>query len=280
MKPKSETASSAKLTASKVSDSIRSQECDAKPSPQARKQEKIIERVRELTSASFPAFMAEAIHDAVRTGLRVTNKQEEEAKGHRLYCNAEYHFARMTGEGAHLVPLLYGVSLRLANESKNFHISLQSIAHFLNLKEDNMYGAASLLVASGFWRLIERQRGKPSSYRPLKHSEWAERCGGDDWWDASRQAYVKVGKYCTVKAQFPFNESSSERTFGQKLFGITGETYFAGVLKGWLKLGTAEQLQAWAKDFMLEDAGRDDGLPRRVRLGNHFQAASSRLTQK
>jgi hypothetical protein len=278
MKPKSETASSAKLTASRVSDSIKSEECDAKPSPQQRKKEKIVERVRELSGTTFPFFMAEAVHDAARTGMRVTDKEEEEAKGYHVHCSSEYHFARMTGKGVHLVPLLYSVSLRIAKDSKNFHVSMQSISHFLGLTEsdDTAYFAASLLVASGFWIPTERKLGKAAKYRPLTHSAWIEKCGTEDWWDTAKQEYVKVGKYCTVKAQFPFNEASEERIVGQKLFGITGETFFPGVLKGWLKLGSMEELQSWAKDFMSEDAGGDDGMTRRIRLGEYFRAMSAR----
>lgn len=282
MKPKSETASSAKLTASKVSDSIKSEECDAKPSPQQRKKEKTIERVLELTGTTLPFFMAEAVHDTVRTGLRVTDKEEEEARGYHMHCSSEYHFARMTGKGVHLVPLLYGVALRLSNDSKNFHVSLQSVSHFLGLNEndDSAYNAASLLVASGFWVPTERKLGKATKYKPLTHSEWIEKCGTDDWWDTAKQKYVKVGKYCTIKAQFPFNESSPERVLGQRLYGITGEKFFPGVLKGWLKLGTTAELENWAKDFIAEDAGHDDGISRRVRLGGHFRSLSARCAKK
>jgi hypothetical protein len=250
-----------------------------KQSPQQRQQEKIVERVREWTGCEFAFFMAEWVHDAMRTGLRATDKEEEEAKGYRLHCNAEYHFLRMTGRGAPLVPALYAVSMHLASESRNFHISLEEVAKFLGMdakNNDAVYGAASLLVASGFWLVIEKQSGKPTKYTPIGHKEWAERCGGDGWYDAGLGQYVKVGRYCTVKAQFPFNENTPERVLGRKLHGIVGEKYFAGVLKGWLKLGTTEELETWAKDFMVEDAGQQDGISRRVRLGDHFRAMAAR----
>jgi hypothetical protein len=248
------------------------QQVEVKLSPQERKQEKVRERVQNMTGLEFPYILAGMVHDAVRTGLRVTNKEEEEAKGYRLHCSTEYHFMRMTGPGSTLVPLLYGVSMHLASDSQDFHITLSNVARYLGLddKADALYAAADLLVSSGFWEVIETSLGAATKYRPLGHKVWAAKCGLDEWNGA------QVGKYCTVKAEFPHKEGTPEMLLGAKLHGITGENYFTGVLKGWLKIGSAAELQVWARDFMHDDGGNEAGTARRVRLGNHFRACAAR----
>ena len=239
--------------------------------PQARKAEKIIQRVQDLTGVEFPFVLASMVHDAVRTGLRVTDKEEEENKGYPVHCNAEYHFARMTGPGSDLAPLLYAISMHIAYDSKTFWVTLQPLSRFLGVKEETLYVAADLLVASGFWGVIERRPNKATKYRPLGHKEWAEKCGTVEWNEEP------IGTYCTVKARFPFKEDSLEYEPGQKLYGITGEKYFKGVLTGWLRLAPIPDLLNWAKDFMVADAGAGVGIQRRIRLSKHFQKCASRI---
>src|SRR5579859_5224818 len=93
-------------------------------SPQERKQEKIIKHVAAITGTTLHHSLAAAVEDALRTGLKQTNKEQEEENGFRLHCNAEYHFARFTGDGATVAPLLYSISFHLAGDSKNFFISM------------------------------------------------------------------------------------------------------------------------------------------------------------
>jgi hypothetical protein len=242
-----------------------------KTTPQARKEEKIVQRVEDLTGITFPFVFASMVHDAVRTGLRVTDKEEEENYGYPVHCNAEYHFARMTGPGSDLVPLLYGVSMHVGYESKNFWVTLQPLARFLGVKEETLYAAADLLVASGFWEVIERSPNKATKYRPLGHKDWAHKCGTIEW------NGEPVGKHCAVKAAFPFKEDSAEYELGQKLYGITGEKYYKGVLTGWLKLAPVPELLSWAKDFMVGDAGAGTGIQRRIRLSKHLHKCASRI---
>jgi hypothetical protein len=242
-----------------------------KLTPQARKEEKIVQRVDDLTGITFPFALASMVHDAVRTGLRVTSKEEEENKDYPVHCNAEYHFMRMTGPGSDLIQPLYGVSMHIAYESRNFQVTLQPLARFLGVKEETLYAAADLLVSSGFWEVIERRPNKPTKYRPLGHKEWAEKCGTVEWNEK------QVGKYCTVKAEFPFKEDSAEYQLGQKLHGITGEEFVKGVLTGWLKLAPVPNLLSWAKDFMVEDAGAGAGIQRRIRLSKHLHKCAARI---
>lgn len=241
-----------------------------KLSPQEQKQEKIIKHVAAITGTTFHHSLAAAVEDALRTGLKQTDKEREEEKEFRLHCNAEYHFARFTGEGATLAPLLYGISFHLAGTSKNFFISMQEIARFLEVKEDALYSAAHLLVASGFWEVLEQRKGNSSRYRPIGHEEWAAR---------------NRGRYCTVKCEHPHRDDTPQHELGRKLFAITGEKFWDSAVERWRKLGTDEQLEQWAREFMADENGNGEdaafpldlppgklgGIFRRKRLGDHFQ---------
>lgn len=235
--------------------------------PQERKQEKIIKHVAAITGTTLHPSLAAAVEDALRTGLKQTDKEKEEEKEFRLHCNAEYHFARFTGDGATLAPLLYGISFHLAGTSKNFFISMQEIARFLEVQEDALYSAAHLLVASGFWQVLEQRKGGSSRYRPIGHEEWAAR---------------NRGRYCTVKCEHPNRDDVPQHVLGRKLFAITGEKFWDSAVERWRKLGTDEQLEQWAREFMADDPGESDGFAnrpsgklggilRRKRLGDHFQ---------
>ncbi len=229
--------------------------------PQERKAQKVRDKIRELTGTDMPDWAAQAVWDAMRAGIRTTDKQAEEAQGYRLNCCAEYHFARMSGDGASLVPLLYNISFHLAGDSQNFHLPVRHVAKFLDTSEDYVYAAANLLVVSGFWEVIERRDGRATMYRPVGHKEWAEKRGA---------------KYCTVKAEFPFKDETESAKLGAKLFGITGEgNFYDDVLTGWLKLGTSEQLQEWAIEFMKTDA--DKGKGRKKRLADFFKQKAGKV---
>jgi hypothetical protein len=210
----------------------------------------------------LPDEVALAIWNTLQVGLIPTNKEAEEAKGYRLHCSSEWHFARFTGEGSSLAPLLYNVSFHLGGASESFHLSLRNVAEYLDTKEEVLYAAAGLLVASGFWEISERGGiAKPTMYRPVGHKEWAEKRGGI---------------FCTVKAEFPFKDETEEAKLGAKLFGITAEKYFTDVLTGWLRLGTSEQLQEWAIEFMKEDGGKGKKM-RRKRLAEFFKQKAGKV---
>jgi hypothetical protein len=208
------------------------------------------------TTTALPDFMLDAIHEAVRTGLRTIDPDDPDEMM-PLYCSAEYHFARFTGPGSSLAVLLYNLSLRLSKESGYFQASMQDIARYLNVIEDKyIYAAVRLLVASGFWQVVEAERGKAAKYHPVHHTEWSQRHPG----------------FCCVKYEFPHKDQTELAQLGAILHGILGEKFFTNVLKGWLKLaGHPDAVVKHAKEFMLQDAGHGAGKERRKRFSQYLR---------
>lgn len=205
-----------------------------------------------LKVKEFPEPLLQAIDALLRTGLRTVNPDNEDAP---IECCAEYHFARMSGVGATLAPLLYFISFRLAKESGNFHLSLQKLQRFLNVqKDDYMYAAAYLLAASGFWEVIEAPLGEPVRYRPIGHEEWARKHPG----------------FCTSRLKLAYSDGDE---LGRALYGILGEEYFDNVLKGLRNTGASdEQIKEAAKQFMAEDKNRGVGRERRKRFQEYLES--------
>jgi hypothetical protein len=208
----------------------------------------------------LPDYMLDAIVDLRRTGLRAIGPDEPE---HALYCSAEYHFARFTGDGASIALLLYNISWHVAGADGLFFVSGQKLAAYLGIQNDEViYAAARLLVLSGFWEVAERKLGKAVRYRLVSHEEWAQRHPG----------------FCITKYQFPFQDDDDVAQFGKRLHGILGgERFYRDVLRGWYpKYGTADELCADAVVFMKRDAGQSDGVGRRKRLGTFFREQAAK----
>jgi hypothetical protein len=155
-----------------------------------------------------------------------------------FHCSAEWHFARFTGDGAALAPLVYNMMFHVAGESGNFAASAVKIAKYLNVTDRYIYDAVGLLVAAGFLQVIEEEKGKPTQYRPVAHKEWAEKHPG----------------YCTTKIEKLFPD---EDPLGKKLFGILGGVKcYPNWLKGLRNTGaTDEQIEQSGKAFMEQDKG-------------------------
>jgi hypothetical protein len=230
---------------------------DKKLTPKERAAQKQREKISALTGVQFEgelgAQLAGAVDDMLRTGLRQVDPDEEMA----LECGSEYHMARFSGPGATLAPLLYSVSMRVGGKSGDFFPSLKKMGRYLNVTDDDaLYGAASLLEASGFWERIEAPLGKPVKYRPVPHSEWELNHPG----------------FCTRKTEFPFRDDDTLAKLGTALYGVLGEEFFPNVLKGWRKFGTDEQLVEYAKEFLVQDAGQENGAARRIRFGQYLRS--------
>jgi hypothetical protein len=208
------------------------------------------------TTTTLPDFLLDAIHEAARTGLRTIDPDDPDEMM-PLKCSAEYHFARFTGPGSSLAVLLYNISLRLSKNSGYFQLSMQDSKRYLNVQEDKyIYAAVRLLVAAGFWQVLEAERGKPVKYHPINHTEWSQRHPG----------------FCCVKYEFPHKDESEIYELGARLYGILGEKFFVNVLKGWLKLaGHPEIVLKNAKEFVLQDAGNGSGKDRRKRFGEFLR---------
>jgi hypothetical protein len=220
---------------------------DSKPLPEKRR----AELLKQIGVEEFPEQLLRGIDDLLRTGLRTIKADDEDSP---LHCSSEYHFARMSGEGSTLVPLLYAVSFHLAGESKSFRLSMQKLRSYLNVKKDDyIYAAAYLLVASGFWEKIEAERGKPVMYRPVGHSEWAQKHPG----------------FCTSMIKLPYSDGDE---LGRVLHGILGEKYFDNVLQGLRNTGaTDEQIKEAARKFIVEDRNRGSGKERRKRFQKYLE---------
>jgi hypothetical protein len=209
-----------------------------KLTPKERSAQKQREKITALTGITFEGglgdMLSAAVAEGLRTGLRPVDQDEENSA---IHCNAEYHFARFTGPGSTLAPLLYGISFHLAKDSGNFSLSMQNLKRFLNVTEDEaIYAAASLLVAAGFWVVIKTQLGTPTQYRPVGHEEWAAKHTG----------------FCTRKWEFPHNELTELRTLGKRLHGILGcEHLFDHVIAGWRKIGFSDdEICEYARQFV------------------------------
>ena len=192
----------------------------ATKTPQEIKAEKLLQQFQEPTGVSLSGdlavMLASKLDDSIRTGARQINAAEEDSP---IECCAEWHFARFTGPGKNYVPLLYGIAFHLAGESGNFFLSMSKAAKFLGVDRDELYDAAHLLVASGFWQKIEAEIGKAVKYRPVGHKEWAQ---------------LHPGR-CTKKLEMGFTQEDEELALlGRNLHAIFGgEKFFSEVLKGY-----------------------------------------------
>jgi hypothetical protein len=206
-------------------------------------------------SFSFMERLIEMLDNKWRTGLREVNPDNEDSPFH---CSAEWHFARFTGDGASLAPLVYNVAFRVAGESNNFAASALKIARYLNVKNDYVYSAIELLVTAGFFEVIEVAEGKPTKYRPVCHKEWSEKHPG----------------FCTKKVEKLFPD---EDELGKKLFGILGgEKYFPNTLKGLRNTGaTDEQIEQSGREFMEKDKG-NGSKGRRKRFQDYLRSQHTR----
>ncbi|HTC46124.1 MAG TPA: hypothetical protein VK722_02290 [Candidatus Aquilonibacter sp.] len=207
--------------------------------------------LKRIKVDEFPEQWLEAIRDQERGGLKRINPDNEDSPFH---CSAEWHFARFTGDGASLAPLVYGIAFHIAGDSGNFAASVVRIAKYLNAKEDYVYSAVNLLVLTGFFQVIEAEKGKPTQYRVVGHKQWAETHPG----------------YCTKKIEKLFPD---EDPLGKKLFGILGgEEYFPNLLKGLRNTGaTDEQIEQAGKLFMEHDKG-NGSRGRRKRFQDQLRA--------
>src|SRR5271157_528197 len=136
-------------------------------------------------------------------------------------------------------PLLYSASLHVAGDTGNFEVSGLKLAKYFKVKPRNIYAAAELLVASGFWVPTEVSKGKPTKYRPVGHKDWAEKHPG----------------FCTKKVEHLF---ADEDELGRKLGCGIGKL-LPNAVKTFRRTGaTDDQILEAAKQFMEADAGHGD----------------------
>jgi hypothetical protein len=186
-----------------------------------------------------------------RTGLKPIGEDEP---AYPLECSAEFHFARFTGMGATLAPLVYGVMMHVAKTDGVWWMSMQKLARYLGQNRDEViYAAVDLLVKAGFLKVAKRELGAATHYEVVGHKEWAAKYPG----------------YCICKEEkFPWPSDSDEAPLGVKLYAITGMKYFENVLKGWRKTGlTDEEICACMKRFIRTDGFAGSHAERRKAFG-------------
>ena len=229
-----------------------------KKSPQQIKADKIRANIGQITGISFGddpfgTAMAGVVHDAIRTGARKVNQDEEDAP---IHCNAEWHFARYSGAGSTLVGAIYGISWHLAKDSGSFYLSKLQMATFLDKRADDITAAASLLEADGFWRVIEREAGKPVKYQPVKHTDWA----------------LAHPDRCTKKIEIEWVQDDPDLAkLGRDLGAILGgEKFYKEILIGVRNAApegsTNEEICRHGKNFLATDKGNGGGIERRKRF--------------
>jgi hypothetical protein len=244
--------------------------------PQKIKAQKIRDKAKQLTTSVYgygaaagkeigiefgndPASLklAQAIVDASRVHARHVDPENEDSA---LECGSEWHFAQYTGPGSTLVPLVYSTAFRVAKKSKNWFASVPNIARYLHKRDDDIYAAIDLLVADGFFRVIEAEKGKKVKYRPIGHREWA---------------HLYPGR-CTAINSIAWEQKNPELALlGKNLWSILGgERFFPNVLRGLRKAAegkTDEEICQLAQQFMAEDAGKGSGKDRRKRFAEFLR---------
>ncbi|MGA8429491.1 MAG: hypothetical protein WB729_06695 [Candidatus Sulfotelmatobacter sp.] len=227
--------------------------------PQEIKREKLRQQFQAATGISFPEgdvfglMMATKLNDAIRTGARTINPDNEDSP---IHCNAEWHFSRYTGLGAKWAPVLYSISWHLSKDTRVFCLSLENLARFLNLKKaDDIREAADMLVADGWWLVIEKEKGLPVKYRPVGHEEWEQ----------------KNPNRCTKKIEINWVQDDPELAkLGKNLYAILGgEKFHRNILLGVRNaaIGLADdEICAHGKKFLELDKGKGKGKARRARF--------------
>jgi hypothetical protein len=201
--------------------------------------------LKQIGMIEFPDQWLRRLHEALRTGIR----QVPEGEVAPYHCSSEWHFARFTGDGATLAPLVYGVMFHLASKSEDAFPSIQKLGRYFNVNDDYLYAAARVLVLSGWLEVLESERGKTVHYRPVGHQEWAGKHPG----------------FCVHKDELYFSMGDE---LGRALYGILGgEKYHPNVLKGLRNTGATDAaIKLAAVQFMKTDRGNGEGKDRRKRF--------------
>lgn len=161
-------------------------------------------RKRELLKRagldSLPDSWLRLLDESQRIGLRRVSEFETS----RLYCSAEWHFARF--EGGTYAGLIYSLALRVAAKSGKFFASIPELAKYFDADEQAIREAIHLLVLSGFFQVENAVKGRAVEYWPVPHSDWAN---------------VHPG-CCINKDQLPYSDGDP---LGRALWAICGGQY-------------------------------------------------------
>ena len=136
-----------------------------------------------------------------------------------IHCRPVYHISQLRGTGAPKAFPLYDICMALSHESKKAFVSLTELAPFLHCHRNKLYGAAKLLVTAGWLIELSSKQGSPTTYRAVKHEEWA----------------TAHPDCCAEKLSPDYWQTDP---VGAKFYALTGGCTIPGpnILKGWLDL--------------------------------------------
>jgi hypothetical protein len=88
-----------------------------------------------------------------------------------LCCSPEWHMQDM---GSRLTCPIYSWGRRLSKNSDRFYASIGTIAKYFARDRTTVIRAISELVDSGWAKAVNREPGKPVTYRFVSHKDWAK----------------------------------------------------------------------------------------------------------
>jgi hypothetical protein len=138
-----------------------------------------------------------------------------------FHCSAEWHLQDM---GSRLTSPLYSWARRLSAKSESFFPSVESIAiHFVR-DRSTVFRALEELVKEGWAEIIQREPGKPVTYRFITHKEWAQ----------------NNPDCCTKKDVMPWDGQGDP--LGQRLYAASGgqAKFLPGQMTGLRKSGLSD----------------------------------------
>jgi hypothetical protein len=89
-----------------------------------------------------------------------------------FFCSAEWHFAQLSGPGARYAPLIHSHALHIARTSGIYSASVPNLAAYFGADEKSIRKALHILLALGFFEIVEEAPGSSVRYRPIRHKDW------------------------------------------------------------------------------------------------------------
>jgi hypothetical protein len=86
-----------------------------------------------------------------------------------FHCSVEWHLRRAVSKFA---PILYSWAGRLSSSSGNFFPSVPNIADYFFVDRATVFRALQELEEEGWLEVLQREPGRPVSYRVVPHDEW------------------------------------------------------------------------------------------------------------
>ncbi len=171
-------------------------------------------------------------------------KQQKTAKpipkDSKFHCSAEWHLSRLKTMCAGLI---YTHAMMLAKRSHNYYCSQRDMAEYFDKNRRTIAAAFQELVSLGFFEEIRADAGKAVNYRPVKHTEWAE----------------KHPNQCVEKLAMPWD--GEDDPLGRDLYAVSGgrvKAFFPNVLKSFRKIvnNDAAIITAFKEFWPTDDGSR------------------------